>query len=91
MIFVLSKLGWALVRPGNLLALMLILGLMFQAARRPPFARLGRSLVTVSVLLVAALTLVVLANLVLAATLAGALMLVGLEPAGSAFTRPIGV
>lgn len=43
MIFVLSKLGWALVRPGNLLALMLILGLMFQATRRPPFQRLGKS------------------------------------------------
>ena len=26
MSFVLSKLGWALVRPGNLLAMMLILG-----------------------------------------------------------------
>jgi uncharacterized SAM-binding protein YcdF (DUF218 family) len=57
MIFVLSKLGWALVRPGNLLALMLILGLMFQAARRPPFERLGKKLVMASVLLVAALTL----------------------------------
>jgi uncharacterized SAM-binding protein YcdF (DUF218 family) len=57
MIFVLSKLGWALVRPGNLLAMMLILGRMLQATRRPPLDLVGKRLVTASVLLVAALTL----------------------------------
>jgi uncharacterized SAM-binding protein YcdF (DUF218 family) len=57
MTFVLSKLGWALVRPGNLLAMALILGWLLRISRRPTARRLGKRLVSAGVLLVAVLTL----------------------------------
>ena len=65
MIFVLSKLGWALVRPGNLLAMVLVLGRLLQISRRPAVCRLGKSLVSGCVLLVAALTLLPVGQLTL--------------------------
>jgi uncharacterized SAM-binding protein YcdF (DUF218 family) len=57
MTFVLSKLGWALVRPGNLLAMVLILGRLLQISHRPVARCLGRRLTSSGILLVAALTL----------------------------------
>jgi uncharacterized SAM-binding protein YcdF (DUF218 family) len=65
MSFVLSKLVWALVRPGNLLAMMLILGQALQFQHRPAARRLGKRLVSACVLMVAALTLLPVGQLTL--------------------------
>jgi uncharacterized SAM-binding protein YcdF (DUF218 family) len=65
MSFVLSKLVWALVRPGNLLAMMLILGQVLQFRNRAAACRLGKRLTSAVVLLVAALTLLPLGQVTL--------------------------
>jgi uncharacterized SAM-binding protein YcdF (DUF218 family) len=65
MSFVLSKLVWALVRPGNLLAMMLILGRVLQFQHRPAVCRLGKRLVSASALLAAVLTLMPVGQLTL--------------------------
>ena len=65
MSFVLSKLVWALVRPGNLLAMILILGRVLQIQDRPAACRLGNRLVSAGVLLVAVLTLLPVGQLAL--------------------------
>src|SRR4051812_4726152 len=65
MSFVLSKLVWALVRPGNLLAMMLILGQALQFRDQAAACCLGKCLTSAVVLLVAALTLLPLGQLTL--------------------------
>jgi uncharacterized SAM-binding protein YcdF (DUF218 family) len=65
MSFVLSKLVWALVRPGNVLAMILILGRVLQIQDRPAARRLGNRLVSAGVLLVAVLTLLPVGQLAL--------------------------
>jgi uncharacterized SAM-binding protein YcdF (DUF218 family) len=65
MSFVLSKLVWALVRPGNLLAMVLILGQVLRASRRPGQHRLGGRLSQAGVFMLAALTLLPLGQVTL--------------------------
>jgi uncharacterized SAM-binding protein YcdF (DUF218 family) len=65
MTFVLSKLGWALARPGNLLAIALILGRLLGISHRPAARRLGRHLTSAGILLVAVLTLLPLGQVLL--------------------------
>jgi uncharacterized SAM-binding protein YcdF (DUF218 family) len=65
MSFVLSKLVWALVRPGNLLAMVLILGQLLRVSRRPRPRRLGGRLSQAGVFTLAALTLLPLGQVTL--------------------------
>jgi uncharacterized SAM-binding protein YcdF (DUF218 family) len=65
MSFVLSKLAWVLVRPGNLLAVALILGQVLQFRHRPAACRLGKRLTSAAVLVIAVLTLLPVGQLTL--------------------------
>jgi len=65
MTFVLSKLVWALVRPGNLLAMVLALGQLLRISDRPATRRLGWRLTSAGVLLLTVLSLLPVGQLTL--------------------------
>ncbi|EWY42244.1 hypothetical protein N825_20345 [Skermanella stibiiresistens SB22] len=65
MSFVLSKLFWGLAKPGNVLAILLVLGQALQVTRRPRARRAGRWIAGFAVLVVVLVTLLPIGQLTL--------------------------
>ncbi|WP_158045567.1 YdcF family protein [Skermanella pratensis] len=65
MSFVLSKLGWALVKPGNVLAMLLVSGQLLQVSGRSGLRRAGWWLTTAGILAVVLITLLPIGQVIL--------------------------